>query len=260
MRASSNRGTRFGAREKKNLRNERIMKRYRYLIFDADHTLIDYKADELAAFARLFAAAGLTADEKALDRCHFLSEKTWTETGLYNVESEYIRREYHNLYKSHVTLLFRRVFEEYPMPFTEEEAGARFLKELEERAKPVDGAVEVVEELSKRYTLCIATNGLHAIQTGRLREIEKYFRRIFISENLGTIKPHADFFEFIERELGAASSELLMIGDSLSSDVAGAANAGVDSCWYNPAGKENQTALSPVYEIRTLQELIDLLP
>ncbi|MBQ8885335.1 MAG: HAD family hydrolase [Clostridia bacterium] len=235
------------------------MKKYKYLIFDADHTLIDYKADEKAAFARLFAAAGLTADERALERCHYLSEKTWTEVGLYDVTSEYIRREYHNLYKSHVVLLFTRIFAEYPMPYTAEEAGERFLKELEGVAKPIDGAIETLEALSKRYILLIATNGLNAIQTGRLKELRGFFHRVFISEALQTIKPHADFFERIKKELSAETDELLMIGDSLTSDIAGAMGAGIDCCWYNPTEKPNDSGLCPDFEIKNLRELIDLL-
>ena len=54
-------------------------------------------------------------------------------------------------------------------------------------------------------------------------------------------------------------SSALMLGDSLTSDIAGAANAGVDSCWFNPQGKENATAIRPTYEVRSLCQVDGLL-
>ena len=83
---------------------------YKNLIFDADHTLINYTADERDALKRIFDEIGLAVNDKMLDRCCYLSEFTWTETGLYDVKNERIQREYHNLYKTHLNLLFKRIF------------------------------------------------------------------------------------------------------------------------------------------------------
>ena len=85
------------------------MKRYKYLIFDADHTLIDFAADEREAFKRIFAECGVETSGAMLDRCRWWSEKTWEDAGLSNVNDETIQRTYHDLYKSHLELLFARV-------------------------------------------------------------------------------------------------------------------------------------------------------
>ena len=82
------------------------MKRYKYLIFDADHTLIDFAADEREAFKRIFAECGVETSGAMLDRCRWWSEKTWEDAGLSNVNDETIQRTYHDLYKSHLELLF----------------------------------------------------------------------------------------------------------------------------------------------------------
>ena len=86
------------------------MKRYKYLIFDADHTLIDFAADEREAFKRIFAECGVETSGAMLDRCRWWSEKTWEDAGLSNVNDETIQRTYHDLYKSHLELLFARIF------------------------------------------------------------------------------------------------------------------------------------------------------
>ena len=93
------------------------MKKYEYLIFDADHTLIDFEADEREAFRKLFGEYGVTADGRMLARCRELSVQTWDDAGLSNVDDAAIQKNYHELYRSHLTLLFTRIFREYPCFF-----------------------------------------------------------------------------------------------------------------------------------------------
>lgn len=238
------------------------MKKYDYLIFDADHTLIDFEADEREAFRKLFGEGGVTADGKMLARCRELSVKTWDDAGLSNVDDAAIQKNYHELYRSHLTLLFTRIFREYPLGISPELAGEKFLVFLEEGGAPVKDAECVLSALSEAtggaYKICVATNGLHAIQTGRLKGMEKYFYRVYISEDIGVIKPLSAFFSRILGDLGAKKERCLMIGDSLDSDIAGAEGAGIDSCWLNPEGRPHGS-IRPDYEIRGLRELLPLL-
>ncbi len=239
------------------------MKRYKYLIFDADHTLIDFEADEREAFKKIFAECGRETDAEMLTRCRQWSVKTWDDVGLSNVGDETIQRTYHDLYRSHLTLLFGRIFSEYPVSMRAEEAGEKFLRYLEEGGEQVQDAEEVLAALSEanggEYRICVATNGLHSIQTGRLRQLEKYFYRIYISEDIGVIKPLSAFFSRILSDLEAKARECLMIGDSLDSDIAGAEGAGIDSCWLNADRRPNKTAVVPDYEISRLRELLPIL-
>ena len=50
-----------------------------------------------------------------------------------------------------------------------------------------------------------------------------------------------------------------MIGDSLTADIAGGNNAGIDTAWYNPKGLINQTQARPTYILQSYQDLLDLL-
>ncbi len=239
------------------------MKKYKYLIFDADHTLIDFEADEREAFRRIFRECGVEADAETLARCRQLSVKTWDDAGLSNVGDETIQRTYHDLYRSHLTLLFTRIFREYPAPISPREAEDKFLRYLEDGGAQVRDAEPVLAALSCHsggdYKICVATNGLHSIQTGRLRAMEKYFYRIYISEDIGVIKPLSAFFSRVLSDLKASPDECLMIGDSLESDIAGAEGAGIASCWLNADGRTNRTAFLPDYEIASLKELLPIL-
>ena len=238
------------------------MRKYDYLIFDADHTLIDFEADEREAFRKIFALCGRRADEDMLARCRELSVRTWDDVGLSDVDDAVIQRTYHELYRSHLPLLFSRIFREFPTEMSPERAAEIFLRLLEEGGAPEKGAEKVLSVLSEatggKYRICVATNGLHAIQTGRLKGMEKYFYRVYISEDIGVIKPLSAFFARILSDLHTTKDKCLMIGDSLESDIAGAKGAGIDSCWVNPSGRSPGEIL-PDYTVRELSELLSLL-
>ena len=234
---------------------------YKNLIFDADHTLINYTADERDALKRIFDEIGLVFNDKMLDRCCYLSEFTWTETGLYDVKNERIQREYHNLYKTHLELLFTRIFTEFPCSFSPLKAGELLLEYLKDGKNSIPQAEETIKKLKTEngYNIYIATNGLSIVQRGRLQSLAPYFEKAYISEEVGAIKPLPAFFERIFEETGLRADEILMVGDSLSSDIAGANGVGMDGCWYNPRGEKNRTGVQPKYEIQTLQALTEIL-
>ena len=240
-----------------------VKKRYKYLIFDADHTLLSYKDDEIAALKALFLEIGLSVTDDALEWCHTLSEETWTEHGLYDVFSEKIQREYHALYQSHVKGIFEKFFKKYPCDESPEKVGKLFLEKLKGRGHLFPYAEETLRALSGKsggkYILCVATNGLKDIQLGRLCEIAKYFEKIYVSQELKAIKPTAEFFNAMLADLGASAGECLMIGDSLLSDIYGAASVGMDTCWFNTRGHKKDGETQPTYEINCLNDLVSFL-
>ena len=86
----------------------------------------------------------------------------------------------------------------------------------------------------------IITNGIKLVQDGRLgsSEIKKYFENVFISEEIGYEKPSKEFFDVVAKNIpDFSSSRSLVIGDSLTSDILGGINAGIDTCWFNPSKK-----------------------
>ena len=116
--------------------------------------------------------------------------------------------------------------------------------------------------IERDYDLYAATNGITAIQTGRLVQsgLATYFNQVFISEQLQTQKPDALFYEKIGQQIAGFSKEkTLMIGDSLTADIQGGNNAGIDTIWYNPHHLENPTQAQPTYEVHSYKDLLDCL-
>lgn len=119
----------------------------------------------------------------------------------------------------------------------------------------IDGARELCEKLAGKYRLYCVTNGVAATQHSRLAGsgLNEYFSGIFVSETIGHQKPSRDYFRAVFNAIGRFSPEKAMIvGDSLTSDIAGGKNTGIDTCWYNPSGKTAEPALAADYEIRRL--------
>lgn len=240
---------------------------YKHVIFDADDTLLRYRDDERAAFFRLFSSLGVAADDELLTFSCNASERIWTQTGLYDVSSPHVQKHYHTLYREHVTHVFDEIFAYLCArgisfaPVSSAKARDLFLKELETGGNLVEGAQETLAVLKSRgYILSVATNGLESIQRGRTKVLMPFFDYLFVSESLGAIKPAQAFFSRMLRELNAKKEECLFVGDSLSSDIAGAQQAGISCCYFSPLGKTPPAgAPAPDFTVRRLTELIALL-
>ena len=237
-------------------------KKYNYILFDADHTLLNYLADERKAYERLYEKLGVPVSEELLSASRKHSEEAWTDAGLYEVNSAYIQKEYHTLYRTHTEEIFARVFAQFPQTQgkkSAKETGLLFLEALKTEGQRMDGADETVNALFGKYRLGVATNGLSDMQRKRLAPLQDKLEKLYISEEIGMIKPSRAFFEFILRDWGIRASECLMVGDSLSSDILGAKTVGMDGCWFNPRNLPNDGRVVPDYEITRLSELITLL-
>ncbi len=124
------------------------------------------------------------------------------------------------------------------------------------------GAEEAVRRLSKKYRLFIASNGNVSVQIPRMAHsgLNELVEQAFISEELGQNKPSKAYFDIcFSRIPGFDPNKAIMVGDSLTSDIQGGINAGIPTCWFNPAGKINTTAIHPDYEIASLAQLETLL-
>ena len=122
--------------------------------------------------------------------------------------------------------------------------------------------LDVLRELSEVATLAVVTNGFDRVQSRRVREsgILDFVEDVFVSEKMDSEKPNRKIFDAALRALGVENREhVLMVGDSLSSDVQGGVNAGLDTCWYNPNHAENPGKVIPTYEIASLEELYPLV-
>ncbi len=125
-----------------------------------------------------------------------------------------------------------------------------------------ENALETVQALKGKVLQCAVTNGTKVAQDGKLKNsgLDKEFDHVFISEVVGVEKPNKGFFDAVFAEIGEYNKEeVLIVGDSLTSDIQGGVNAGIKTCWFNPKGAENTSALKPDYEIRDIGEVSEIV-
>lgn len=226
--------------------------KYRALFLDMDGTFLDFHAAERQAFYRAFAETGEQPDEEKYQLYSAINDQLWKAFERGEIPKDAIRR-------SRYTKLFERLDIEADGTAVELDY-ERFLGEGHEL---IGHAEEVLSFLAERYPLYVVTNGFASVQKNRLKlsGIERFMKQLFISEEIGYQKPQKEFFDicFSRIDPPVAPTEVLLIGDSLTSDILGAKNAGIDSCWFNPEGVENKSGIRPDFEIRSLLTLKELL-
>ncbi len=221
--------------------------RYRWILFDLDGTLFDYDKAEASALEQAFAGAGLPFEAGHLELYRRINQRLWLELE----RGETTRAE----------LKARRFVELFEAAGLDGDAHAvseTYLESLSTRADLIDGAETVLRALHGRVGLVLITNGLKSVQSPRLAAsvIRGYFHDVVISEEVGSAKPEPGIFDAAFERMGApARHEVLIVGDSLTSDIRGGSDYGIDTCWFNPEGAPGDPALAVRYEIRALGEV-----
>ena len=137
-----------------------------------------------------------------------------------------------------------------------------FEKNLSRTYFYIDGAEAVLRDMMGKYDLYIASNGTARVQAGRIGRsgISKYFKKIFVSEEIGHNKPSPEFFDACFGVIGEDKRcESIIIGDSLTSDILGGLNAGILTCLYNPKKKEINDGIKAHYEVNRLEDIPSLI-
>jgi len=153
---------------------------------------------------------------------------------------------------------FSSLFDVLGVSYDVADFNARYLYELGSGAFLVEGALEICREIvSCGKKIYIITNGLVGTQEARAKHspLHEYITGVFVSQAVGHQKPDKEYFEHVLKHIPADKDNMLIIGDSLTADIAGGNNAGIDTCWLNSHATKNLTAIKPVYEIIHLQEL-----
>ena len=224
---------------------------YRFLLFDADETILDFLRAEATALKLAFEDVGIAYKDEYLAVYSNINKNLWKR-----LEKKEITKP--ELLKTR----FQEFFEAAALTGNTENIRKSYQMRLGEQGFLIKGAGEIVRDLSKKYDIYIITNGLKDTQMTRLGAsgLMPYIKGVFISENIGAEKPAAEFFDAVERGIcNFKKEEALVIGDSLSSDILGGNNAGIKTVWYNKNHAENNSAARPDYEIHELNELYDIL-
>ncbi len=223
--------------------------KYRWLLFDLDNTLFDFDAAELKALARTFPQFGHTYTPEVGEAYHRINHDLWQTFERGEITAVQLR-----------TARFQRLFQAIGVDADPAAFSNVYLGNLAAFPDLIDGADELIPRLSRTHQLALITNGLSDVQWPRLAAspIGDYFTAVTISDEIGIAKPDPGIFDAAFAAMGQpAKNDVLIIGDSLTSDIRGGVNYGIDTCWYNPAGKPNPNGLTPTYEIRQLHEMLE---
>lgn len=225
--------------------------KYEVVLFDIDDTLFDFKKAERHALHHTFTQFGLphgaTEYKASYDE---INNVLWREAEEGHITTAQLRVE-----------RFKRLFAVHKLDFNSDDFSAAYLRYLGEGAFLIDGAAELCGMLSD-CRLAIITNGIKEVQTSRLQlsPLRHMFEQVVISEEVGCQKPQAGIFDHAFTKLAISDkSKVLMVGDSLTSDIQGGHQYGIDTCWFNPGGKTNTSGVQPTYEIKNLMELKDII-
>jgi len=226
-------------------------KTYHWLLFDADGTLFDYDLAEAKALEGAFRDFHLPFDARVAENYRVINHQIWIdfENGLVSAEALRVLR-------------FERLFASLKISRAAGLFSERYLFHLSQASDLMEGAGDVVRALLDSHQLAIITNGLKDVQRPRLARstIHDCFKGLFISEELGVAKPDPRFFDIALDRIGRPPREnVLVIGDSLTSDIQGGNIAGIDTCWFNPSALPPVARFPAVYEIRRLEQLLPLL-
>lgn len=204
------------------------------VFIDIDNTLLDFDAYVCTTMEQGFAHFGLPAYRPEMYHT-FTTEnnKLWRQIEEGTLTFEELQKiRWSNIFAALGFSFDGPTFERY------------FREALHESAIPVPGAMDLLQSLSGGALLCVASNGpyeqqLHRLEIGGMRP---YFDYFFISERAGAAKPSREFFDYAFRALNGnrpdpiLPQETLIIGDSLSSDMAGGLQYGMKTCYYRRSG------------------------
>jgi len=227
------------------------MTTYTWLLFDADGTLFDYDKAEKSALANTFEQVGYPFEPQYLPEYRRINGQIWLDFEQGKITQEKLK-----------TKRFELLSEAVNIPYDPRDFGARYLANLAKCTYLIDGAEEIVKTLHGKFNIAIITNGLTRVQRPRFKEsvIYPYIKEVIISEEIGVAKPDRGIFDIaFERMNHPAKSEVLIIGDSLTSDIQGGNNYGIDTCWFNPKRKIHHPVITSTFEIHKLSELFNIL-
>jgi YjjG family noncanonical pyrimidine nucleotidase len=227
------------------------MAKYYCILFDADNTLLDFDTAESKALADTLIHYGIEPDQETVQTYRTINAALWTQ-----LEAGQIRRE------KLMNERFTRFLKTINAAGNGAEMNRYYLEQLGSHPDVMPGALDVLHELAEVATLAVVTNGFEKVQTRRAQEsgIMEYMEAAFVSEKMDCEKPNRKIFDAALRSLGVECREhVLVVGDSLSSDIQGGNNAGLDTCWLNLHHVENTGKVRPTYEISSLEELYKIV-
>lgn len=209
---------------------------YSTLLIDLDNTIFDFDLGEYISFVNVIKKHNLEYSDTFFETYKRINKMLWKE-----IEDGLITKD--EMSRQRFTLTFRELhMNEDIGPL----CGEEYKEELSHRNDYIEGARKAMKELNEHYHIAIITNGVKTTQISRISstDLNNYFEELFISEEIGFEKPSVNYFEYVLDHIEEKDkTKILVIGDSISSDIKGAYNANLDAVWIS---KEIKKAEYPI--------------
>lgn len=225
------------------------IKEHNILLFDLDNTILDFTKAENYAIRRLAQDFNITLTDDDVERYRKINSMCWhlSDSGVMS-KAEILKKR------------FIDFFDLFEIKVDGHWCDVTYREYLTHEVFLVDDAIEVLDELVKEHDLYIVSNGVKSTQHVRMQKanITKYFKDVFLSDEIGYPKPEKEFFDYVKSHINEMTKEnTVLIGDNLFTDINGANNANIKSVYFNYFNKENNTDYKPVYEIKKLKEILE---
>ena len=232
--------------------------KYDILLWDVDGTLMDFKKSEAAALGQTLKDFGYEPSEELIEDYSRINVSYWKRLELGEITKQQV-----------LVGRFEEFLDKYHMKADPRSFMNAYENHLGHISFVQDDSLELCRSLKEKgFKQYIVTNGTIDVQKTKLREtgFDQIIDVAFISDEIGVPKPMIGFFEVcFEQIFGTAHPDanqrarVLIIGDSISSDIKGGINAGIDCCWYRNPGEENPEGIPVTYEITHLSQILDIL-
>jgi YjjG family noncanonical pyrimidine nucleotidase len=227
------------------------------ILFDIDNTLLSFDKFVIETMKNGFREFGLCEyKDNMFNVFNQINSGLWQQLENKEISFEELKKKRWNM-----------IFERLGISSDGEAFEEYFRGCLLESAIPIDGAFDLLEYLHKKYILCVASNGPYMQQMNRLKisGMLPYFSDLFISEDIGASKPSENFFNVCLTRLNSKLKqnilprEIMIVGDSLTSDIAGGIYSGIKTCFYNPNNKSIPSEMTPDYHVSSLSEIKSII-
>ncbi len=221
------------------------------VLLDVDNTLMDFHACARQSMEFTARELGVCWPDNMFELFTPINNELW-----HQVEKEQLTVD--ELHK----IRWNKIFDAAGIDFDGWVFEQHFLQNIAKGSATVEGARELVEYLAPKYTLCVASNAPYYQQVSRMTNADllRYFDHLFISERIGHAKPKKEFFDACLAQLpGIKKEEIVMIGDSISADIVGAHNYGLETVWFNFGNEPEEKGAMADHIVYSLSQIHQLL-
>lgn len=222
------------------------MMKYDWILFDADETL--YSFNSFYGLKPMLARYGIDFTREQYDEFQAVNQPLWVAYQNKEITAK-------ELQITRFAKLAKQTGQD-PLVLNQE-----LMAEMATVSKPLEHTLAMLQALNGKVKMGIITNGFKALQQKRLDNTAttQFFDMVVVSEEVGVAKPDRKIFDYAFEKMGQVDkSKVLMVGDTLASDILGGNQSGIDSCWFNPHQKPNETDIQPTYEIHSMLDLIPI--